>query len=1048
MRPGLDQDKEERKQSIGFAENREYSNEEKTKNVCNNYDENVHKSDGKSQVRFGQEKLNNAEKSKEEHFYKKTKRKKLNEMSENSSEDYVKMFRDNYKVENEITSKLYKDTQLKYDTDLQKQIMNEVRQNVNEKIKSYKNKTTVGKEEEEEKKQKFGNYAKELILKLKSKEPRNSDLPGNSFTNVYKFNGQNQDLKKDIKQGFDEEAQLKLNEKVFEKLDGEKTLNNMEVDSEFQNELGNESIPGKLKENQNLLEENNEKDENIQLQLEMEIDPKLQQHGDINLQLFIKFEGDSESQNDLDNKFEEELRKKQSTSGIQIKVKNCVQVNSEFEQESHEKLQKEFEGEKYKSVRDESVESVEKRQEKLNLEREVYGESSCKTLHSNESEIPENSNENIKSYKENQVVSVDMEQRVDAEKQVYSNIEQIILGKIEKLFEKVHDVFEGEDVDDVDEELTEDELQKKISEILKKVDYLEQEIDKESEKKIIEEINKISSPSSQLKLLKQFYLAFERRFTPIEERIKQICKNYFPHEMVLDFKNDTKKKINELLEHLEKTVVQKDDKIQTELKRNVSTELDCSDVEDKMQEEIGDKVEGSRIEFEEKLDEKELEDSDVNYKEEIQKDLDNLRREKSDSEMLENYGVSLDEILKKEKQEDSDIKGTTHKSPEEELVVELQKNIDVPSKMQEELEDIFDKVQKNYKKESDEENSYIDVEGFDEEEREREFDIQSVLEFTGESLQKSDEESEEESEEENKEDFGKCVDINIVTEVVEDYIVEKSVQDSTPVETFISTNVCSALDKFCTAGKEVKSSTEELNTVERSKRINKKVKQKCFTKEQVKFNENVQEHNFVGMQQKFKNFIETIKDLDEIPPELKIEQEQIDNKFQKRFREFQEDFYKMFKQEYDKGKKMFNSDLTTLNEQKQTYYELKNEFHKIKEEYKSFVLQKFFEDLQQKIDRENLLSIEELPKELNDNLFPQIDEHIEKEFAEIERDCYGLEPEFKYNVPLEFEFDGSSKNNKKKLKKKPFDLFKKLHSIHQKKLCEFAKATTWPENVS
>lgn len=1093
MRPGLDQDEDKKneqvnvsntiseesteEESIGLTENGEHSNEKGTKILCNDYDENIQEAGKKIQVRFGKEELSKTEKSKEENFYKKPKRKKCNELSEKSSEKYVKMFRKKYKIENEVTSKLYKEAQPIYDIGLQKEIINEVRQKVSEKIKSYNNKSISVKEHEEEKKQKFGDYARELIFKLKCKEPCGTDLPRDFFTNVVTLNEQNQDLKIDIKQEFDEEMQLKLNEKVLEELNGEKlqkpedeTVIKMEVDSEFQkepyseveeklikekqpvsvglemkadlecqNELGNENISREHKGNEKLSEENNEEDENVQLNLEIEIDPKLKPEN-LKLQLFIKFEDNSESEDDLDDKILKEFGDEQDIPEVQLKVNECVRVNSEFI--LSKKIPKKFEGEKCKSVRDEPVESVKKWQQNLNPEKEIQDESNNKSLPSNESKVQEKSNEYF-DLQEKQDVSVDIQRTIDEKKQVNSNTEQKLPEKIEKLFEKVHEKFE---------QLKEDELQKQIDEIEKKFQNLEQEIDIESEKKLIEELTKVTSPVDKVKLLKKYHLSLEQKLTPIEERIEHIVKNYFPPGLVLDRKNDKKKEIEELLQHLEKTVVQ-NDKVQTELKKKVSSDLDlnCDDVEDEMQEESGNKTEeGPHVEFEGKLDEQ-LKDSDDNCKEEIPEELDNVRREKSGHEMLKHCSIALEESLKEEKDSDLDVDGTSQKSCEEELDEDLLEDSDIVGEIQEHLEGKLEKVQEDCKRESDDEDSFIDVEGLDEEEIQNEIDTQPVPILFEDSLPNS----EEESEEENEEHFGECVDINIVTEVVEDYIVEKRVIDNTVIEERIPTEVYCKLNKCSIEAKELNSSTEELNTLKRKKSINKKVKQNLFMKKQVKFKENAQEvenetqgHNFVKTQQKFKNFVENIPDLEKIPPELKIEQEQIDYKLQQRFREFQEDFYKIFKQEYGKGKKIFNSDSSTFNEQQQTFYELKDEFNKIKEDYKSFVLQKFFEDLQQKIDKENLLGIEELPKELNDNLYPKIDEHIEKEFAKIERDYYELEPEFKYNVPLEFELNNSNKNNKKKLKKKPFNLFDKLHSIHQKKLCEFAKATTWPENVS
>ncbi|VVC40290.1 Hypothetical protein CINCED_3A000795 [Cinara cedri] len=193
--------------------------------------------------------------------------------------------------------------------------------------------------------------------------------------------------------------------------------------------------------------------------------------------------------------------------------------------------------------------------------------------------------------------------------------------------------------------------------------------------------------------------------------------------------------------------------------------------------------------------------------------------------------------------------------------------------------------------------------------------------------------------------------------------------------------------------------------------------------------------------------IEDIKDLDEVPLELKIKQEQFEEELHLQFKNFQKEFYRNLKKEYDKEQhlkvnKTFNPILSNVfDEQQQTFYDLKDEFNEIKQEYKSYIQQKIFEGLQQKIDENKLLEIEEFPEKIEDEPNLSIDD-IDKEFVELQRDCHDLESEFMYNVPFEFK----ENNLSQVLNKKPFNLFKQLSSIHKKKLCTFVDSDQWPES--
>lgn len=322
------------------------------------------------------------------------------------------------------------------------------------------------------------------------------------------------------------------------------------------------------------------------------------------------------------------------------------------------------------------------------------------------------------------------------------------------------------------------------------------------------------------------------------------------------------------------------------------------------------------------------------------------------------------------------------------------------------------------------------------------------------------EEQQKESEIENFEDM------NEVVEIVDEFEVESF----SSVDGFIPT------DKDNSSADESTNTDEEYSSTEEKEEFNGEQQQLC-TEKQVKFNENIldfegeihdingeiRQELYRGSQSEFekKNSqefedlqleteIENIQDLDEIPLKLKIQQEQFEEKLHQQFKEFQKEFYTNSKLEYDKEKQFKIEKISDpissklYDEEQQTFYELKDEFHKIKQEYKDFVQKKIFEELQQNIDEKQLLDIEEFPEEVNDEPNQRIDEDIHKEFIELQRDCFELEPEFKYNVPLEFEEDTSGQF----LEEEPYDLIEKLHSIHRKKLCQFVDSKEWPENVS
>jgi len=231
--------------------------------------------------------------------------------------------------------------------------------------------------------------------------------------------------------------------------------------------------------------------------------------------------------------------------------------------------------------------------------------------------------------------------------------------------------------------------------------------------------------------------------------------------------------------------------------------------------------------------------------------------------------------------------------------------------------------------------------------------------------------------------------------------------------------------------------------------FNRVVRLNLNTKKQIKYNKNTQK--FKEELQEFENLqfenLKNIQDIDKVPLELKIQKEKFENEYHQQFNKFQKEFYSNLKLKCDneqkcKVNKSFKPVFSkVLDNQQQIFYELNDNFHEIKQEYKGFVQQKMFEELQREMDEKLLL--ENVPK-ICKNELNLIDEDIHKEFLELQRDCNKLESEFMYNVPLKLEENDVNHL----LKQEPFNLFKKLHSIHEQKLNNFVRSKQWPENVS
>ncbi|XP_060858740.1 MATH and LRR domain-containing protein PFE0570w-like isoform X2 [Metopolophium dirhodum] len=147
---------------------------------------------------------------------------------------------------------------------------------------------------------------------------------------------------------------------------------------------------------------------------------------------------------------------------------------------------------------------------------------------------------------------------------------------------------------------------------------------------------------------------------------------------------------------------------------------------------------------------------------------------------------------------------------------------------------------------------------------------------------------------------------------------------------------------------------------------------------------------------------------------------------------------------YNEEEKLkISSDPTIFTEhikEKQTFTELKHQLNELSQEYKGYVQKKVFKELQHEVDDKQLQEMEKFPDTFNEvNL--KTDEDFQKEIDELQNELCELKPEFMSDVPLSFEDDKSSK----KFKKKSFNLFEKLYSIHRQLLHKFSESNEWPE---
>lgn len=291
--------------------------------------------------------------------------------------------------------------------------------------------------------------------------------------------------------------------------------------------------------------------------------------------------------------------------------------------------------------------------------------------------------------------------------------------------------------------------------------------------------------------------------------------------------------------------------------------------------------------------------------------------------------------------------------------------------------------------------------------------------------------------------------VNEVVEIVEDCDVKSTFSDASNSIDKVYLNLedeSNFKDKESFSSEEKSTSSEELFIVSEENNLlstdinstndDSSDEESFNAKLRQNFNKKVLDQNYQGSE----------KDVQE-KSDIKIQQEQNKKKLSHDYIEYQKKFYTNLKQEYDEefttevNEQLGSLSSQVFDKQQQSFFALKDELNTMKGDYNDFHLQKWLKELQQGVDENVLLEMNEFPKKFDAESNFNTDNDIYDEFVELKNDFCELETEFKCNVPIETKEDSLSEV-------KPFNLFKKLHSIHKEKLCSFVNSKQWPENVS
>lgn len=169
-------------------------------------------------------------------------------------------------------------------------------------------------------------------------------------------------------------------------------------------------------------------------------------------------------------------------------------------------------------------------------------------------------------------------------------------------------------------------------------------------------------------------------------------------------------------------------------------------------------------------------------------------------------------------------------------------------------------------------------------------------------------------------------------------------------------------------------------------------------------------------------------------------QDQFDKDMYQHFRECQNNFYDVLKKECDDNPPVEVNNKSNiklsqfLDKQKLEFFESKQKFYELKHKLMCTVQQKTIESFQQRL--------EDFQENIGEELSTAVYEKKELDLEEI--NFNEVEPEFEYNIPLEFEEEDSIQ----KLKRKKINLYNKLNLIYKEKLRDFVDSKHGSDNVS
>lgn len=308
------------------------------------------------------------------------------------------------------------------------------------------------------------------------------------------------------------------------------------------------------------------------------------------------------------------------------------------------------------------------------------------------------------------------------------------------------------------------------------------------------------------------------------------------------------------------------------------------------------------------------------------------------------------------------------------------------------------------------EDSDVDIETFSDTVEDTERQIQHEAEVGTEMFEEELSSNASFDEEDYCNSFSKCVEINEVIEVVEEYEVVNGVKTIVGYQ--------SPTDVKCSLTKQKKH-----EKIDKDSNVQDEYGKSLSTLETTNLNE-VENSNSI---------IKNVQQLDDILREKMREKLHSRSNGSSTLNENME-------LESNKEQKLTNDRASSYykvhNEHQNTLLELKNDFKNTQQELNN--VEKLSEKLLQKHNKKKFTV--DLPKKFHE--LKLVDKNLSKELEELNEEVNKLEPELQHSVQFE-----ESKINPIS-KKEPYNIFEKLHAIHNKQLIKFSESNNWPENVS